>query len=566
MTAAVAYLRVSSQAQAERDTPIAGQRRAVQQFAHQHGYSLVGEFVDGGRSGRTDARDAFRSMLQAAHKRTRPFDAVLVWKYDRFARNAEDAAVHKAALRRCGVRVVSITEPVTDDPMGRFLERQLDALAELYSEMLGQNTQRGQRENAMRGGWNGGKVPYGYTADRSQGVPRLLPDEQTAPVVAQIYRWCVEGHSLDAIAYKLNEQGHRTRQGRRWTPSSLYPSILKNPRYMGTLVWGRRTENPIAIPDALPALVDGDLYEQAQEALAARRSVPAAPGRHFRGVHLLVGPLACVRCGDRMWGRMGRVRNGTLGPSTYHCRHHHRCPTPHLDMETADAAVIEVLQDYLLHSVPLDALVAQVNEDLATEAAGDRRARLARRRDDLKARRERLIDALEAGDIDRATLGDRLGDLQARLEAAETELVEYTRKARSRPQAVNTEALRRDLGNLETIMAQGTPEERRGVIAEFIPRIDVDWPMGSVSLALGGVVAACVPVDLRGPCPVPLAALDAPLSRLRPLAAKIRTWAKDKSISSLELAALGRDEIQQYCRRLITAAPKPHKSIPSASA
>ncbi len=126
MKAAI-YARVSSERQ-DVDLSISAQRRALYEYASRNDYQVVSEFIDEAESGTTAARPEFRRMIAMARHDKRPFDAVLVWKYSRFARSREDSIIFKAMLRRIGMQVISITEPVDNSATGKLME----AIIECY--------------------------------------------------------------------------------------------------------------------------------------------------------------------------------------------------------------------------------------------------------------------------------------------------------------------------------------------------------------------------------------------------------------------------------------------------
>lgn len=155
------YARVSSERQ-DVDLSISAQLKALREYAARNGYRVVGEFVDEAESGRTADRPAFREMVSLARRPHRPFDTILIWKYSRFARNREDSIVYKSFLRKHGVEVISITEPVEDTPTGKLLEAMIESLDEFYSANLAQEVRRGLRESASRGFYVASATPYGY--------------------------------------------------------------------------------------------------------------------------------------------------------------------------------------------------------------------------------------------------------------------------------------------------------------------------------------------------------------------------------------------------------------------
>ena len=121
---AAAYIRVSTGSQTELSPD--SQIKVVRTYAEQHGYRLPEPLIfrDDGISGRrADKRPAFNRMIAAAKQQPAPFCAVLLWKFSRFARNQEESIFYKSMLRRNGVEVRSVSEPMAEGPFGTLIER-----------------------------------------------------------------------------------------------------------------------------------------------------------------------------------------------------------------------------------------------------------------------------------------------------------------------------------------------------------------------------------------------------------------------------------------------------------
>ena len=117
-------------------------------------------------SAKTDNRPEFQRMIKESAKGL--FDAIIVWKLDRFARNRYDSAHYKATLRKNGVKVISATEVISDGAEGIILESVLEGYAEYYSAELSEKVKRGMTDNALKCQFNGGGVPVGYTVDEAR--------------------------------------------------------------------------------------------------------------------------------------------------------------------------------------------------------------------------------------------------------------------------------------------------------------------------------------------------------------------------------------------------------------
>ena len=143
---AVIYARYSSDNQ--REESIEGQIRECTEYAKYNDIEVVGHYIDRAYSAKTDKRPDFQRMIKDSAKKN--FQLVIVWKLDRFARNRYDSAIYKAALKKNGVRVISVTEHITDDATGGLMESIFEGFAEYYSAELAEKTKRGMKEMAVK--------------------------------------------------------------------------------------------------------------------------------------------------------------------------------------------------------------------------------------------------------------------------------------------------------------------------------------------------------------------------------------------------------------------------------
>ena len=133
MRMGAAYIRVSTDQQMELSPE--SQRTEIERYAKDNDIVLSEEFIfeeDEGRSGRKSAnRPEFQRMIGMAKAQPKPFDVILVWKYSRFARNQEESIVYKSMLRsKCGIDIISVSEPLADGPFGSLIERIIEWMDE----------------------------------------------------------------------------------------------------------------------------------------------------------------------------------------------------------------------------------------------------------------------------------------------------------------------------------------------------------------------------------------------------------------------------------------------------
>lgn len=273
------YIRVSTEDQLE-FSPDA-QKRAIQEYAKKNQILLKDSFifVDEGISGRkAEKRPSFMQMITMAKKKPRPFDVILVHKFDRFARNREDSVVYKSLLRKeCGIKVISITEQLEDDKFSIILESMLEAMAEYYSLNLSDEVKKGMFEKARRGE-HIGKAPYGYLLQNQ----KLIPHPYEFDIVKKIFDLYVNhGYSLTNISRYLNDSNFTTKQGGKWRNDTI-KYILQNHFYTGITRYnyaksnGSGINNPedwiLAPGKHLPA-VSENLFQKAQTIIQTRSSL-----------------------------------------------------------------------------------------------------------------------------------------------------------------------------------------------------------------------------------------------------------------------------------------------------
>lgn len=306
---AVLYLRYSSQNQNE--FSIEGQRECCKEYCRSKNYNIVGEYIDRCRSAKTDNRPEFKRMIKDSSKQE--FNAVIVYQFDRFARNRSDSVIYKGILKKNNVSVISAKENINDDASGILMESLLDGMSEYYSYELAQKVTRGMKTNASKFYYNGGSVPLGLkleavesfqSASKMRSKKRFAIDEESAPIVKKIFKKFDNGESMIDIIQYLNKLGYKTSQNKEFNKNSIR-RILENKKYIGTYSY-----DGIETPDIIPSIISKDLFERVQHKLTKYR---CAPGRQkAKTNYLLTTKLFCGYCESMLIGSAGTSRNGIL--------------------------------------------------------------------------------------------------------------------------------------------------------------------------------------------------------------------------------------------------------------
>jgi DNA invertase Pin-like site-specific DNA recombinase len=137
-------------------------QRGRAKLVEARGYQLVETFVEPGNTATNDRRPEFQRMIEAGTSKPAPFDVVLVHSFSRFFRDAFDMEYYYRKLAKNGVRLVSITQELGDDPIHDMMRRIMALFDEYQSKENAKHVMRALKENARQGFWNGALPPIGY--------------------------------------------------------------------------------------------------------------------------------------------------------------------------------------------------------------------------------------------------------------------------------------------------------------------------------------------------------------------------------------------------------------------
>lgn len=235
---AVIYVRVSSREQAEGGYSIEAQPDACRRFVSEKRWIIEDEFTELGESARTANRTAFKAMIAMLDEH-HGVSYLIVHKIDRLARNLADYAAVKARLQKLGIQLVSVTEGMDQGPSGRLVECIMAAIAEFYSDNLGQEVRKGMQQKLRNGGWPH-MAPVGYLNLRVTGERKteavLVLDPEQAPLVRKAFELYATGdYTVSALALEVAALELRNTAGRPLSRSKV-AELLHNKLYAGVVV------------------------------------------------------------------------------------------------------------------------------------------------------------------------------------------------------------------------------------------------------------------------------------------------------------------------------------------
>ena len=478
---------------------ISNQKRILETYAKQNGFSNLRWYTDDGYSGANFQRPGFQAML--ADIEAGKVGTVIVKDMSRLGRNYLQVGMYTEMIfPQKNVRFIAINDGV-DSAQG---ENDFAPLRNIFNEWLVRDTSKKikavKRSKGMSGKPITSKPVYGYLMDEDEN---FIIDEEAAPVVRQIYSLCLAGNGPTKIARMLTEQQiptpgtleyRRTGSTRRYHPgyeckwaTNTVVHLLENREYTGCLV-NFKTEKPsyklkhsIENPPEKQAvfenhhepIIDRETWERVQELRKQRKR----PNRYDE-VGLFSGILFCADCGSVMYQQ--RYQTDKRKQDCYICGSYKKrtadCTAHFIRTDLLTAGVLSNLRKVTSYAAKHEArfmkLLIEQNED------GDRRRNAAKKKEletaekrisELSAIFKRLYEDSVTGRIS----DERFTELSADYEAEQKELKE--RAARLREELSKAQEATENAEKFMNVVRRHTTIEELTptLLREFVEKIVV---------------------------------------------------------------------------------------------
>ncbi len=438
----------------------------------QPGWRLVKRFADDASGASTDRPGLVKAMAAA---RAGIIDVLLVYRVDRFSRNLRDMVMLLDDLDTCGIVFRSATEPFdTSTPMGRMLVQMLGMFAQFERDTIIDRVIAGMERKHAKGKWKGGKRPFGYRVDKTTHT--LIVDEHEAVIVRLIFDLYTNDRlGTRAIAKVLNDRGHRTTTGGKWSGHQVIRA-LNNRVYLGELTFRETT-----VTDTHAPIIDLKVWEQAQAILDARgesHAHRAASGSDY----VLTGRLRCPKCDKAMIGTRATGRTKTY--RYYTCWNLARydatkCDMSRLNADAVDAAVLDVLARFYRtqHGLITDAIAHEQAQHRAAHA--DRHAELAAVENEITKTGhavDRYLTAFENGTMDEELVADRLTGLRAKTKQLRIRRDELTLALDDEPTTPEPATLAAVADHIAEIITSGTHNQIKALVEALVAKVTITGP------------------------------------------------------------------------------------------
>lgn len=340
------WIRVSTDMQVLGDSPEHHEKRAIL-YAESRGWNVVTIYRLEALSGKSVMEySETKRMLKDIADST--ITGLIFSKLARLARNTKELLELAEIFRDCNADLISLAESIdTSTPAGRLFYTMIAAMAQWEREEIAERVAASVPIRAKLGKSTGGSASYGYKWQDGG----LVLDDTEAPIRKLIYEIFLQTRRKKATAQTLNEKGYRTRNGSKFTDTTI-DRLLKDPTAKGTRIanytkslgekkhWKLKPKEEW-VEVKCPQIVSEDLWNECNALLTAQYTKRAVKGP--KASHLLSGLIYCD-CGSKMYVY-------TESP-TYKCK---KCKRK-IEVADIDTVYHEQLKSFFLTNSTQDSL------------------------------------------------------------------------------------------------------------------------------------------------------------------------------------------------------------------
>lgn len=410
---AIIYVRVSTVEQAEHGYSLEAQEKECRQFAINKGYEIDRVFIERGESAKTQDRTELQGLIKYATENKKKLSALIIWKYDRLARNLSDQVELVKCFSLLGIRVLSVTENNEETSVGKLMRNIIGSFSQYENDIKSERTISGMKQALQQGRWCW-LAPIGYKNSRDAlNKPTLIPSDE-APYVTEAFNLAQTG------LYKQSEIVERLKvKGFRRLTTGLLNRILRNPICCGLLKtdWLDNYVDGVHKP-----LITKELFFKVQQILSGKRPDIAPKVRNHADFPLR-NFIRCPKCGQKLTGGWSTGRK-KVRYAYYHCR------TKGCSLNVSKQELETAFYNHLQSLQPKEDMIALFEASVldvwrtGQEESAKEELRLGKELKELRIKKDRLIEQMLKSVLDDETYKGKASEVEGAILTKQVELNE----------------------------------------------------------------------------------------------------------------------------------------------
>ena len=404
-------------------------------------------------------------------------NTIIIWKIDRLSRSLKDFTNLWEEFQEKGIQLISLNDKFdTSTAIGRAMLHIVLVFAQLEREQTAERTINVMQFRAEKGMWNGGRIT-GYDLDPANKGSLIINPEQ-AKLVKKAFALCIEKGSAGQTQKALNELGYKmplyeSRRGKKhgdklFTKQTVI-NLLTNQVYIGKIPWSGKVYK-----GNHKAIIDRKTFNKVQKILETNRRIRGNEKGPKKYVYILAGILRCGKCGSMMTPKGGK--NGSGQPYHYYqCTKNSRigkiaCEAKYVPAKPLEDFVVERVKELSTHQEEIDSLInkANINNDKKVEKLKQESIRLETALSQVKAKINKLIDAIESGQNFKS-LQERMQKMETERENLEKKISESDFETQKIEQEIlSAETIRKNFKQLNDIIDKAKPQQLKDILANII--------------------------------------------------------------------------------------------------
>ena len=460
----------------------------IEDFLYRNGLELQKHHIDQAISGtKVAGREAFFDLVHDVKEGL--VDIIVVYKLNRIFRNAYESQKYRKLFKKHGVKLMSVTQQIDEDTSaGRLMTNMLSDIDQYQSETISDHVKSSMREMARQGYFTGGTVPFGYTLDIIENGKKkrkkYIPHEVEQKAVQKIFELYADNYSLRYLQQYLTDSGFLTRQGKQFGITTI-ARMLGNDFYIGTLRYKTQGYEDIVVENAVPPIIDFDLWQRVQDRKNANKQVQP---RKRKSLYALTGKIYCGVCGSHFYGmQSGSTQNGKYYAYKYYiCSNRKGYQSCHCDRIRKDYIEDIVLQEIKKRILNEDA-IKQLASDISALCENspseiDAKIKdLTKRKSSLEKQIDTLIEMRLAGEMSADILKKKSVVLEADLAETINEIFALNER---RKNSVTTESIVAFLNSMLAHADSTDDHVLKNLFDNFVDKIVIDNNTVDVTLVV----------------------------------------------------------------------------------